>query len=454
MNVLPRHYKPSEAEKKAGKYQGDPSIVFDTFVAVSRQDPLFIGWPDAELSADDRATLAKLLGNLTSFGRAEGWVHADLFDGILEWNCVSTDSDPNPVPVFCPNPDTVFGSEHYPIHAPNKLAQGKINPAEFLFNCPRWHLCLDPETIHEKKWPTVPGARWVNYTRPHESVRVPVKSRKDTRPKPTVARFLLDGPVLPLVTDTVRVAEAFRAAAMHRFERWCRKQSTGVESYRRTNRPDRFSSPVLSGKDAAGQYLRGHDHAYYLPTAEGDDRRRLTHVSVYARDGFDAGETAALTGLRSWRAGDLELRSQLVGLGRPSDFRAALFGGPAGAACVWESATPFIGPTHIGRSSRERYLRKALRRECRRAAIQRSADSSITDIEAFTDARRPSVDGPRSFEFFRGRARIGDDGYDRPFGMFRVTFSAPVEGPLSLGYASHYGLGLFLPLPEGPESGR
>src|ERR1700677_1873455 len=46
MNISARNYKPSQAERKAGKFQGDPSIVFDTFVSVRRAAPLFIGWPD------------------------------------------------------------------------------------------------------------------------------------------------------------------------------------------------------------------------------------------------------------------------------------------------------------------------------------------------------------------------------------------------------------------------
>ncbi len=64
---------------------------------------------------------------------------------------------------------------------------------------------------------------------------------------PTVARFLLDGPVLPLVTDTVRVAEAFRAAAMSRFNTWCHQQPPArVDAFRRAGQDDRFASPVLS----------------------------------------------------------------------------------------------------------------------------------------------------------------------------------------------------------------
>src|SRR5437660_10646622 len=74
-----RHYMPWE---KKGPH--DRTLVFDTFVSISRRDPLLIGWPDAEMSTDDRAILSKLLGNLSSFGRAEGWVHAELAVGTVD----------------------------------------------------------------------------------------------------------------------------------------------------------------------------------------------------------------------------------------------------------------------------------------------------------------------------------------------------------------------------------
>lgn len=158
MNVIARNYKPSQAERKAGKWQGDPSIVFDTFVSVGRRATTFIGWPETDLPAPDRSVLGRLLANLSSLGRAESWVHAELTDEQPAWNCVpAPETDSNPVPVFCPDPATAFGAEHYPTLDAKKLSKGKLNPADFLWDCPRWHLCLDTETLHEKRRPTVPG---------------------------------------------------------------------------------------------------------------------------------------------------------------------------------------------------------------------------------------------------------------------------------------------------------
>jgi hypothetical protein len=64
----------------------------------------------------------------------------------------------------------------------------------------------------------------VNYTRLKETSNVPAKTKPTDLPKPTIARFLLDGPVLPLVTDILAVAEAFRQALMGRFQRHCHRR--------------------------------------------------------------------------------------------------------------------------------------------------------------------------------------------------------------------------------------
>ncbi len=236
---------------------------------------------------------------------------------------------------------------------------------------------------------------------------------------------------------------------VNRFVAWCRNQEpAAVESFRRTDGSDRYFSPVLAGKDGSGQFRIGHDHAHYLPTAEGADDRRVTHVTVYAREGFGSGETAALSSLRRLKVGERELQVQLVGLGQPADFRAKLFGDPA-TSKVWVSATPFVGPAHIGRVGRQRYLRKALRSEVRRWLEKQPGQPSVPfEVEALEKANPAWKQHPRPFEFRRGRERKGDDGYQRAFGIYRVTFAVPMPGPLCVGYSSHFGLGLFLPEPD------
>jgi CRISPR-associated protein Csb2 len=438
-----RHYMPWEKKGPA-----DRTLVFDTFVSIGRHDLLFIGWPDAELSADDCAALSELLGNLSWLGRAEGWVHAELFDGTVDLDIGPAGSnDPDPVPVLCPDPASAFDDKHYPTLDPKKLAKGKVNPSEFLFDCPRWHLCLDTETIYSQKWSTVPGAKWVNYTRPAEAKAVSARPKPPDRQKPTVARFLLDGPVLPLVNDTIRVAEAMRRGLMGRFQRECHRQKYG-----HTQKPyqESFPSEVLSGKDADGQFLQQHRHAFYLPAAESDDLRQITHITVVAAGGFGPHEVAALNALRSLKRDDesTDLRVQLVGLGDQPDFRSTLLE----ESTVWVSATPFVVTRHMKRNGRkrdpreffeapdgrERFVEQVLREELQRRGLFQ--DGMV--IERLDYVGTHARLRPLQFRLYRRKA--GDDGGARPRGLFRLRFPQPVAGPIAVGHSCHFGLGLFL----------
>ena len=63
--------------------------------------------------------------------------------------------------------------------------------------------------VHAERWPGAPGARWVNYTRPEGEWSSPEPAAEI---QPPVAHLVLDGPVLPLLTDNLAVGEAARRA--------------------------------------------------------------------------------------------------------------------------------------------------------------------------------------------------------------------------------------------------
>lgn len=440
-----RHYMPWE--KKGPQ---DRTLVLDTFVSLQRDDELLLGWPNANLDGPGQKSLRLLLSNLSFLGRAEGWVEADLLPeddaSGRSWNCSPAgDSELSPTPVFCPDPASCFDEEHYPTLDPAKLAKGKINPADFLFDCPRWHLCLDTETVHGQRWSSMPGARWINYTRPAEiSHRPRPRAHGDRIKTQTVAQLLLDGPVLPLMTDTLPVGEAARRAIMSCFGSWCRRNSVQATTYRRANADDDYSSPTFSGRDTYGNRLAGPSHTHYWPTPSELDPRRIGGMTLFARDGFGSAEVAALAALRRLTIGDLELRAQLTGAGQIRDL-AYTFTGPSD---LWQSVTPFLGNSDIGMRGRSRFIRKGLRREWRRLAEQVPAFRGIELMEvnelSTEDIRRAGL--PQPYEFCRARSKHGGRQAYRPAAMFRIRLSRPVHEPVSLGYASHFGMGRFEPV--------
>jgi CRISPR-associated protein Csb2 len=430
------------------KGPADRTLVFDTFVGVGRHDPLFIGWPDAELSADDRAALSDLLGNLSSLGRAEGWVYAELFDGTIDLDIGPAElNDPNPVPVCCPDPATAFDDEHYPTLDPKKLARGRVKPSDFLFDCPRWHLCLDTETIHNQKWPTVPGAKWVNYSRPVEARAVPARPRPADQPRRTVARFALDGPVLPLITETLILADQARRSLLSKCKYLARRDNPSL-----ADADIGPLCPAFWGKDENGQPRTGHEHACYLPADEDGDGR-LDHLTVFAPMGFNPLEIQAFDRLRQLSFGDGDLlRLLLVGLGNPSDFRTPLLA----ASTDWVSATPFLATRYpkLRGTKRDRpedytsprvFAEHVLRQELQRRP-------GLPEVVSIEDEELIGTYRLRPIQFRRFRSKRDDDGGRRPAGGFRITFAAPVRGPLCLGHSCHFGLGLFLP--SSPASQR
>ena len=101
----------------------------------------------------------------------------------------------------------------------------------------------------------------------------------------------------------------------------------------------RGRSAAFAGKDETGVPLRGHGHAYYLPTDEDGDGL-LDHITVYAVGGFDAGHQAALGGLHFLRLADGEerLELELGSIGLAGEMGV----GPLGSGACWQSATPYI----------------------------------------------------------------------------------------------------------------
>src|SRR4051812_38334173 len=104
----------------------------------------------------------------------------------------------------------------------------------------------------------------------------------------TLARFLLDHPVLPLVTDTLPLAEQARRSLLSKCKHLARRDDPNL-----TDAQIWPLSPAFWGKDEYGRPRRGHEHAFFLPVDEDGDGR-LDHLTVWAPMGFNHLERQAL----------------------------------------------------------------------------------------------------------------------------------------------------------------
>jgi len=259
--------------------------------------------------------------------------------------------------------------------------------------------------------------------------------------------------VLPLLTDTLRVAEAARINLMGIHGRLTEKD--GV----------RGKSPMLSGKAADGSRLQNHTHCYFLPTDEDGDGR-LDHLTLYAAGGFSTEDLRAIDKLRVMKSRDREesghpLRVILLGIGVANAFQP----GPLKRSQCWLSSTPFISPKLPPTSGRNKlrspqqqqaFVKDQLKFELERWIGRAEAGFSVDDIgiEVLCDdsgnTRRwcpvRKAYRERAIQFRRFRQKRGDDGGNRPAAFFHLTFPEAVAGPIALGHSSHFGLGLFVPV--------
>jgi len=441
-----RHYMPWFK-----KGPDNRTLVFDTFVAVYRDAPLRICWPEVTLDDANIETLTRILSNLNVLGRSESWCQAELADdsdnatGLV---CRPLQGDLCPgheiVRLLCPDTDSAFEADRFVDHSRKKPRRTAPHYD------PDWHLCAETLWLHKERWSDPPGSRWVSYVRPRECFKIEPRPRlcqTHDRPRIHVVRYAIDSNVLPLVTETLPVAEAARRCLMGIHGRLT--ESNGV----------RGRSDVLSGKDERGQPLSGHRHAYYLPTDEDGDGR-LDHLTIHAGEGFGAHELRAFDLLRELRTGrEVEqshpLRVLLLGMGASCDHSP----GPLAESRVWASATPYLAT---------RYAKTRGRNRIDLASPEARAAFLSADLRTQLAVVRPDLSGEgvpevaieplwddhhvfkvasrwRTIQFKRFRRKAGDDTGRRLAGAFRLTFRRPVRGPFALGYGCHFGLGLFVP---------
>lgn len=438
----------------------DRTLVFDTFVAIPRDASLWVQWPTATLNDEQRSIMASLLRNLNTLGRSESWCEADLVDAVGNTKgrmCRRLQGDVPAeheiVRLLCPDPASAFADNYVVTATKETRGRGKnrqtISKRSSIYD-PAWNLCMETLQLHDERWSDPPGSRWVSYVRPRDCFRIESRARLRLtvdRPRIQVVRYALDSTVLPLITETLLVAETARRILM------------GIHGRLTEENGIRGRSDMLSGKDAQGQPLTDHRHAYYLPTDEDGDGR-LDHLTVYSAEGFGRDEQRTLDRLHELRIGWEEethhpLRLLLLGMGAGDE----LVRGPSQVSRVWESATPYLATRYAKTRGRNRVDLKS---------PEVRADFLINDLLAQLHTVRPDIEGEVSIEplwdshhvfkitgqwrpiqFERFRRKAGDDGGRRLAGAFRLIFRTPVRGPIALGWSSHFGLGQFRPANDG-----
>jgi CRISPR-associated protein Csb2 len=476
-----RHYMP---------IPGKTTLVFDGFVRLPADAELVAAWSSLTLSERLFALAADLADGIGYLGRAESWVECEARNDENyrpELNCVieraggdgNERDEPDrsePVRVIAPCSAAGYAAERRRLLAEFNERErtiasgnGKKAPTEKQLAAAQKKafghtleerlvdaLMCDTGDYQKFKWTRPPASQDVVYLR-NPIGSSPMASRQrdrlpDDRASFTVARFVLAGRPRPRIEDTIRIGELMRLASLSKFD-WTTDEVTGRK---RPNAPG-----VVSGRDTDGHVLRDpqHRHAFWLPEdADGDGE--IDHIVVAARDGFCAEVRSKLDRVtRLWDAktkrardsegeeteGREEWRLALEGFGKPGDFsnESRLLA----TSSTWESLTPFLAAGHLKSGGYEAEIRRLtkLRGLPELAKVQYLRHDGTASDDSHERAIGTEIKGRhrRPIHFHRFRSRSGEKQPDALGTFLRLTFAEPVQGPLALGYGSHFGLGLF-----------
>jgi CRISPR-associated protein Csb2 len=425
-----RHYMPTNAK---------PTLVLDSRAVVGTSHaPLLVHWP-IELTLEEQMLFDSLSLRIGYLGRAESWTECESVSPLAftpsaaeGWTVPHDDRIPLPsrcdqVALIASVTSSTYSKWIDSLPKPKSAKEKNAAPSQELFDA----LQVQTSWLQKNGWSAPPGSRQVIYNRPSaSSISLDLPRTTNRHSRPSVPFVLLSlgtsarsRSPMPLCERTLPQAELLHQAIAAKVSELDLQAEPRAE---------------LIGLDAERKPMTGHRHTHILPLTLLAADRHLDHILIWAPGGLCDVSQNILRSLRKtyMKGGVGEIDVRFAGSGGLEEFREI----PAlrhvlGITNVWQSLTPVILPRHLKKSGRN--------------TIEGQITEELTNRgfpipESIEIQRNQTID-------FRHFVRTRRDGTRPPvdFGYaVRMSFSTPVQGPISIGHSSHFGLGLFVPVPS------
>jgi CRISPR-associated protein Csb2 len=447
-----RHYMPLGLLEKGRE---KTTLIFDTWAQVD-DGILAIRW-DLALEKEELQILQSIVDHLGYLGRSESWVIASLAsddeslprgtdafpcdDGArigLDWEQIAMLA-PVSTSDYAEWRRGALENQLVTLLGANaskkKLTKGeskKVRAIEESYP-PDLIACLQVQTKWLRKlgWSQPPGSRRVFYARRADCLEAgaPRSKRTSIEPRPVQAMLLSmvsstsNNHALPRITRTLPQAEL-----LHR-------------EFDRLSKISSMRSEALLGRDENGGPLRlGHRHAHLIPLdLDGDGH--LEHILIWSPMLLDGKAQKAIRAVRRTftKGGTGPLRLALAGSGSLSDLMrltepyGARLRSLLGPSSTWRSLTPLV-PVRYLKQRGHNTLEGQVRSEIAARGLPRPLRISVLDQRD---------EGLLTHRHFARNKRLGprppvDCGF-----AIEIQFNEQVSGPIALGYACHFGLGVF-----------
>lgn len=411
-----RHYLPGdEVINPVGSLKTFKTI--DAFASLQLDASIVVHWPHANLDDASRELLGKLCSQITYLGRSESLCDCRL---IPQGEAVPTatsrivsDGDPESQQ---PGWELV---RLLTAEQPVDLATLTVDWSELRSNSKK-RAVMPPNTSYVTY--SVESLEPVRYVRPAivqpmpkvTAVRYEILPNSPKRAAPT-----------PKLGEFLAYTHILRSAAQSRFGAIAGSAAP---------------SAALSGRSGTGT-LQGHGHAHYLaiPTkTESLEARKVRSFVVWIPDGIGVQELAALTSINGlWSPYDLpgfrRCNLMVTAVGSIEEVAPELVA-PQGTQ-RFESATPVVpGRGTKGRHSWQEQIQRELAGAIQDRGLPQGRIEVHESIRGVT-TRRPKFGRNSNHWAYPYPHRVS------------IEFDTPQVGPLTLGAMSHFGMGLFFPVP-------
>ena len=463
-----RHYMPVRDGKKERK-----SRIFDAFLRFDCGQTKMVVEYDCELSTAQRDLFRELLEGMAYLGRAESWVDATLlepltsendetgFESLHRASVGSVGESGQIVRLLGPLEDESYSQwrakeaelagELATEQLTRELNQKgkKVTPKKIKTAVTKAQavypqtltdaLQVDTSDWQSDGWARPPGSRWLDYRIPEDlfdNAPLRFESLDPVYNPPQAILLAIDGQgkrgtLRPRLKRSLPLMELLHAKSV-----WYADKKLAA---------DLSTLPELTGQDINGKPLReNHFHAHWIPLSL-KQAGHIDHVLVYSKRGFSKDSVKAISGLRTaYSKGIKKLGVNAVGQGSIADIYAQLSGlsdikaksiGVLAPGRVFESFTPLVFRKFTSNRGKKR-----VDNQIREELSERGLPEPV-NIEFWENSRSLTA-GLKGF-VIRRHSNKSQPPMERSWGL-TITFEDVVESvPLTLGYGSHLGLGLF-----------
>ena len=373
------------------------TLIYDSFAAIMPDEKIYVLW-DCSFTEPEKELFEKIVLNVNYLGRSESFVELRVEDGENPINCF-------PLPA-----GKISETDIIRVAVPEECNENRTRE--------QWikDIGVSTEMVLKKHLSNPPALKFVYYHIPKNIVSVRYKGGLLPSDKKTYGViYELNSTVLPLITESIIIAERFH------------KKILGIY-----NKKYKKNSPTLSGIDIDGSIMKGHRHIFISPMDTNRDGR-IDHIMVRSSTPLTQEETYSLNIMKTMYQdnGKPDIQMFPVEWLRNNN-ESTLFH----KSKIFISQTPFVLTKHYrkGRGDYGIWLKEQVTEEL--SYIGLPAPIDICPIE--------KTDGQHIFlwlDFCRNRK---NETPGRGYG-FRITFDHQVSIPFNIGRFSHFGLGLFIP---------